>query len=293
MNKNQACKNLISQKTGGMAFSLMMIAFLFVTLIGRVVLLALGVDSGLIFQAVSGCFSSIAIVCVFLLLSTRDKISLKYLSGINKFNPLYLLLALLFSASMFFGLGFFNNSVVIFLQSIGLNAGGSSLELDSTISLIVFLIVFAVLPAFFEEIFFRGLINNSLENAGIIVSALVGGLFFGLYHTSLSKFFYQFIYGVGLMLIVRLSGSVISCMIAHFINNAIVIFFIYFKVVINFYNGFVIAGGLFGLLIFVAVVFCLIKKTTDIKKEKTAEFFIGGLIGGAVCILLIVTALLG
>ncbi len=290
MDKKSANVNLISQTAGGTAFTVMEIAYLFILLIGNLILPAFGLNSGIVVQAVFGCFSSLAIIVSVIFIKKRENLKLLDAVCIRKFNPLYLLLAVLLSVSMFFGLGFVNNSVGSFLKNVGLNSGGIALTMNTPLELAVYLIVFGLLPAFFEEIFFRGVIGKSLERTSLITSALVGGLFFALYHHSLVQFFYQLVYGMGLTLIARLAGSVIPCMVSHLINNAGIVLLTYFKLQINFYNPLIIAGGILGLALFALVVFLIAKNKTagQAEEEKPTKFFVFALLGGISCFLLLI-----
>lgn len=295
MDKNYQNKNLISPIIGGSAFSIMIALFLLITLIGQLILMACGVYDGAVFQAISGTFSIIAISLITVYASKRTGVKLKTLSGIEKFNPLYILLALLFSVSMFFGLGFINSVIAEFLTGIGLNGSGISLDLTGKGKLIVFLVVFAVLPAVVEEVFFRGLILKSLKSSGLLLSSVFCALFFALYHTSFVQLVYQFIYGIGLCMIARLSKSTIPCMISHFINNAVVLILQYFNVAIDLYNPYIIIGGVLGLLSFCLIVILLVKKQdkTEIKRtdKSVKDFLLASIIGGAVCLVLMISAL--
>lgn len=295
MDKTYQNKNLISPIIGGSAFSIMIALFLLVTLIGQLILMACGVSDGAVFQAISGTFSIIAISLITVYASKRTGVKLKTLSGVEKFNPLFILLALLFSASMFFGLGFVNSVIAEFLTGIGLNGSGISLDLTGNGKLLVFLIVFALLPAVVEEVFFRGLILKSLKNSGLLLSSIFCALFFALYHTSFVQLVYQFIYGIGLCVIARLSKSTIPCMISHFFNNAVVLLLQYFNVAINLFNPYIILGGLLGLFAFSLIVMLLVKKQdkTEIKRvdKSVKDFLLASLIGALVCLVLMISAL--
>jgi membrane protease YdiL (CAAX protease family) len=154
--------------------------------------------------------------------------------------------------------------------------------------------VFALLPAIFEEIFFRGVILKSLKGAGVVISSLICALFFALYHCSVVQFVYQFIYGVGLCLLVKLSKSVIPAIISHFINNFAVILIQYLKINVNLYDVTLIVVGLVGAIAFILICYALLKRQEKVQKDKktVVEFLMPyGIVGGVACLLLAFTAL--
>lgn len=292
MGKKYDKLNLISPQVGGSAFSVMMVALLVVTLIGQLVLMAFGILEGFVFQSVSATFSAIAMIFVICFAVRVKKLQIAEVTGVVKFNPVYILLALLFCVSMFFGLGFVNNSIAEFLISIGLNGSGINLDLTSGGKLVTFIIVFGALPAFVEEIFFRGLILKSLDKAGTVLSSVFCALCFALYHASFVQLVYQFIYGLGLCFIAKLSKSTVPCIVAHFINNAAVLILQYFGVAINFYNSLILVGGLVGLLAFSIIVFLLIKSDKNDSKDKEWTLFLpAALVGSLVCLVLMISSL--
>ncbi|PWN08156.1 CPBP family intramembrane glutamic endopeptidase [Rhodohalobacter mucosus] len=78
----------------------------------------------------------------------------------------------------------------------------------------------AVVPAFCEEIMFRGYIMRALERSwGIIAGIVVSGFLFGMFHLQLPNLFPLAMIGVVLALMTWLSGSIWPAVLAHFINN--------------------------------------------------------------------------
>lgn len=96
--------------------------------------------------------------------------------------------------------------------------------------LLVFLLVSAVAPAIFEEIFFRGAIQQLLiewtmkPHAAIIISAFI----FSLLHIDPFGFVARFILGIGLGYLFWWSGSLRLSIAAHFVFNAFGIINLYF-----------------------------------------------------------------
>jgi len=85
------------------------------------------------------------------------------------------------------------------------------------------LIVLALAPAISEELVFRGVLTRSLAARrgwlGVVVSALV----FSLYHLEPPHMLGVLPLGLALGVLAVRSGSIVPGMIAHFLNNAIVL----------------------------------------------------------------------
>lgn len=91
--------------------------------------------------------------------------------------------------------------------------------------LLVNLLVVALIPAVCEEVFFRAGIQNLLQrwfkngHAAIWVTALI----FSLVHGEVFSFMPRFLIGAVLGYLYVCSGSILPNMLAHFVNNAIVV----------------------------------------------------------------------
>lgn len=82
-------------------------------------------------------------------------------------------------------------------------------------------LVLAVVAPICEELVFRGYFYGSLKAKGNIVSAvLISSAVFGIYHMSLLKFFTTGFLGLLLCLAVEWSGSLVSSILMHSLNNA-------------------------------------------------------------------------
>lgn len=85
---------------------------------------------------------------------------------------------------------------------------------------VVLILVVALMPAIGEELLFRGFVMGTLKNkcAGVI-TVLVTTLLFAAYHMSLIKMFTIGIIGFGLTYAAYKSGSIVTSMCMHFLNN--------------------------------------------------------------------------
>lgn len=82
------------------------------------------------------------------------------------------------------------------------------------------LFLIAVLPAVVEEFLFRGLLYHSYRKNGILGAALLSGLVFGLMHLNINQLSYAVIMGAVFALMVEVTGSMYSSMLAHFAVNS-------------------------------------------------------------------------
>lgn len=79
--------------------------------------------------------------------------------------------------------------------------------------------VVALTPAICEEITMRGVILAGYDNINIRKSAIMTGLFFGIIHMDGNQFLYAFALGVIFAYLVRITGSIFSSIICHFVIN--------------------------------------------------------------------------
>lgn len=103
--------------------------------------------------------------------------------------------------------------------------------------LIVSLFLMAVLPAFLEELLTRSLIISNYRKQTVLITCLISGLFFGIFHLNVNQFLYAFVMGIVMCYIVMITESVVSSMIIHFTINASGIILLYtVNYVISFFS---------------------------------------------------------
>ncbi|WP_291651475.1 type II CAAX endopeptidase family protein [Clostridium sp.] len=102
---------------------------------------------------------------------------------------------------------FFNNEIGSFIS-----------EITST-PYVFLLALVALLPSITEEVTIRGIVLSGYENKNKYISAIVTGLFFGILHLDPQQFLYAAVLGFILALVVRVTNSIFSSMIMHFIIN--------------------------------------------------------------------------
>lgn len=82
------------------------------------------------------------------------------------------------------------------------------------------LLLMAATPAFLEEIAMRGIITTNYRSQRVLITCLISGFFFGMFHMNINQFLYAFIMGVVMCFVVHVTGSLFSSMIIHFVINS-------------------------------------------------------------------------
>ena len=83
------------------------------------------------------------------------------------------------------------------------------------------ILIFSLTPAICEEILFRGLIFGSLkEKMNMKYAIILSGFLFGLFHLYPGKILSTALLGMLFAYVVARTGSIITAMILHFINNS-------------------------------------------------------------------------
>ena len=90
---------------------------------------------------------------------------------------------------------------------------------------IISLIIIALLPAIFEETFFRGGLQNFLTRSTKVpwASILIASILFSLAHVSFYGFLWRLALGIILGLIYQFTGSLWLSILGHFFNNGLAV----------------------------------------------------------------------
>ncbi len=95
--------------------------------------------------------------------------------------------------------------------------------LDSVVDMPSFsiLLVTALIPAFFEEMYFRGLVFSNFKNMSVKKACFLCGLLFGMAHLNFNQFSYAFLIGMVFCYFVYITDSIFASMLSHFLINGI------------------------------------------------------------------------
>lgn len=84
---------------------------------------------------------------------------------------------------------------------------------------IILLLLIAVLPAISEEITIRGVVLYGYKDINIYLACIITGLLFGIMHLDPQQFLYTSVLGFILALVVRITNSIFSSVLIHFLIN--------------------------------------------------------------------------
>lgn len=276
----------------GLYFTLFMAAFLFFSIVLQAVSSEIFNKGSAAYFALTCLSAPLAFFTVLIISKTVFSEEVKNLCKVNGFSRVYTGIAVILTFGMLFGLGFVNGVFVDFLESLGMKVGGIEPEMNNAGEYILCIVSLCVIPAVFEELFFRGVVLSSLKNAGFIVSAVISALFFAFYHCSPAQFIYQLVFGFFLALMTLRAGNIYPAVISHFLNNFAVLSFTYFNIGIDLlYLPFILIG-----LIFIAA-FCLVLflfksgRTGKIKGETFSAFFPFGIFSLLACSAIIIAGM--
>ena len=103
-------------------------------------------------------------------------------------------------------------------------------EMSGISDLIISLVVMALAPAIFEEVFFRGGFQQMMTKStgNVLVSVVVTSLLFSAIHFSFYGFLSRTAMGIVLGFLFAKSGNLWIPILAHFFNNAVAVFQVYF-----------------------------------------------------------------
>ena len=137
------------------------------------------------------------------------------------------LLPTLLAIPAFFAADLVNTLVVLPLQALGyrytlpMSAPGSIPELVTSIA------VFALIPGFCEELFFRKGVLGAFTQAGTKRPILLAAILFAVFHVSPGNLAGPLFLGLLFGGYARRSGSFLPAALAHFLNNAIAMCWLY------------------------------------------------------------------
>ena len=167
----------------------------------------------------------IALFCAVLMYFLRSKEPVRVLTRPCKWY--YFLIALALQLGLMFPLSELNDLFIKGLEAIGYHVSGVRVPSLAGWNLLPAILVIALLPAIFEETLFRGILSRNMHNSGwgIVPTIFVAGALISVYHGNPEQTLYQFASGICLTFVAVKSGSVLPTMLAHFLNNALILIF--------------------------------------------------------------------
>lgn len=132
-------------------------------------------------------------------------------------------------------------------------------EESSIVSKIILVIALAIIPAIFEELFFRKAIIDFASKYSKVVALVFSALLFGIIHMNISQALFAFIAGLIFGGIYLYTGDIRLTMLIHFINNGVGVLEMILPG-----NGFVISSIILIAICVVGLIFLI---TSIVKKE--------------------------
>lgn len=115
-----------------------------------------------------------------------------------------------------------NYIAVYIFAALGVETSVASPAWDRWENVVLSLVAMCILPAFSEELLFRGAVLGAVERFGRRRAVLLAAVVFALYHFNLAQTFYQLFYGGFLAYVVVKTENVWYAVSLHFFNNLFV-----------------------------------------------------------------------
>jgi membrane protease YdiL (CAAX protease family) len=166
----------------------------------------------------------------------------------------------------------------------------------SVVNFILVTITLCILPAITEEIAFRGVVLKGVKCGNIYVNALIGGLLFSIFHMNPAQTPYQFAMGFCFSLIAIKSKSSLPVMLAHFLNNFIVVVVEYFFVSVFSNDTILMITTITGLILLALFLVFIVRDKGQAEKQDNKDgkqFFIYASIGIIICVAMWTINLIG
>ncbi len=207
-------------KRAGVTYSLAVLAFLGVSFL--VALLPRGEETPQWYLYCGYLAAPVAFAIVIAWYFSHTKTTLKGFLKEGVCSPKYYLIALFVQLGLL-SLGELNGLFLQFLAKFGYQASTPQIPSTEGGNVVWTLLVVALLPALFEEFFFRGVFQKEMRGFSLWGQVLVCGGFFSLFHQNPAQTVYQFICGGAFALVAARSGSFFPTVLSHFINNALIV----------------------------------------------------------------------
>ncbi len=206
-------------KRAGLLYSLSACAFFGASFFAMLFMGAIPSENGRLYLNFLVPQLAFALVCVWYFQRTKTPVK-RFLSE-QKCSPKYYILALCMQIGLL-SLSELNAYFLRFLEGFGYQDSGIALPSAQGLGFLGVFLSIALLPAVFEELFFRGILLRDMQGSVWTKVLLCGGLF-ALYHQNPAQTVYQFACGCCFTLVALRAGSFLPTVLSHFLNNAIVL----------------------------------------------------------------------
>ncbi len=292
MEKKVTKKLNLTVFDSALAFDVLVLLMLIFSLLYTSLITNFNVEQSAFIKVLSYLPAPLSVILLVPILSFRKRQNILPVLTPKKPKTISILAMLLITVGMTFGLSEVNSIFVNFLGKLCLTVSEVTLPDKTPLNVVLVIVFVCVLPSFFEEVAFRGIILNGLKNGGKWFAILISGALFSLFHMSPAQTVYQFIVGVLYALIVLDSGDWTLTFISHFINNLFIVLNYYF---IKFYptGALKIILTILGLICLAGGVLILLKHSEKIEQTESKKNYLKSFpIGLVVCVFMWILGLL-
>ena len=176
------------------------------------------------FTYITQTLCELAFVFAVIIYNKKAKVEFKSASYMTT-KPKYLNIAIALIVGV--ALPIFFNPIIsmweVLLKNIGVKVLDIGIPLDTTLDLVLGIVILGLVPAFCEELFFRGAVLNSFREKGFWFAVLYSAMCFSLMHGGLQQLPYTFILGFVIGTIVFETKSIWLGILVHACNNITVL----------------------------------------------------------------------
>jgi membrane protease YdiL (CAAX protease family) len=211
-----------------------------------------------------------------------SKADYKYELRLNKIKLKHIIPFIIIGISAQYVGGFLNSFIIIILQQLGKVPITQDIPVPANIyELFYTIFVIAAIPALFEELFSRGLVQRAYESYGVKWSIILSAVLFGTLHYDLENFIFPVFFGLILAYVVYKTNSIFAGIIIHFTNNALASLLLYLypsDASTKYYETYTLSDMLsFGVLVLISLLFLCgslyyIYKTCDKNDNVNIDF---------------------
>ena len=212
-------------------FVYLMLQFLIIEIFRTTIML--GVSYTSLFAEIASFAIEITFVVSVLIVSKIGKASVFSATKLTeKPKSSHILYTVLIALIAYLGFSSLTNTFIDFLNLVGYTSSSAGIVVDSWWKYLVYIVTMAAVPAFCEELLFRGLIYQGLRKWSKVGAIFISAALFMLMHGSPDQTVHQFILGIVLALVFNATGSIWCPMLLHFLNNfiALTLSFVYSQV---------------------------------------------------------------
>ncbi len=169
---------------------------------------------------------SVAYLVLYFVYNKKNKVqNFSTLNLKTKVNPLVLVFSIVLAVACVFLFEPITSLILDGLSAIGFKVEGDlTYQMDTWWRVILGIIAYALLPAFAEEVLFRGVVQKGYAGrCTAFCTIFMSTASFVIMHGSLQQFVYQIVLGIVLSSLAYYMGSVLYSMVFHFVNNLTVV----------------------------------------------------------------------